>query len=53
LFARQIDAVPHPAVPVLAIVLVGIGSLIFANLIAAIPGRVAAKTPAGLALRSE
>jgi hypothetical protein len=53
LFAHQIDAVPEPSVPALAIALVGIGAIVFANLIAAMPGRIAGKTPIALALRAE
>jgi hypothetical protein len=34
-------------------VLVGVGALAFANLVAAIPGRSAARTPASLVLRAE
>ncbi|MGC1419377.1 MAG: FtsX-like permease family protein [Acidimicrobiales bacterium] len=53
LFARSIDAVPAPTVPVLSMVLIGLGALVFANLVAAIPGRIAARTPTALVLRSE
>jgi ABC-type antimicrobial peptide transport system permease subunit len=53
LFARSIDAVPAPTVPVLSIVLVGVGAVLFSNLIAAIPGRIAARTSTALVLRSE
>ncbi len=53
LFARSINAVPDPTVPVLSVVLVAVGSLVFANLVAALPGRWAARTPAGLVLRAE
>ena len=53
LFARGIDVVPDPAVPVLTLVLVGIGALVFANLVAAIPGRIAARTSTALVLRAE
>jgi len=53
LFARNINAVPDPAVPVLWVVLVVIGALVFANLDAALPGLDAARTPAALALRAE
>ena len=52
LFARNINAVPEPSVPV-SLVLVAVGSLIFANVVAAIPARIAARTPAALVLRSE
>jgi putative ABC transport system permease protein len=53
LFARNINAVPDPAVPVLSVILVAIGALVFANLDAALPGLDAAHTPAALALRAE
>jgi hypothetical protein len=53
LFARNINAVPDPAVPVLSVLLVAIGALVFANLDAALPGLDAARTPAALALRAE
>jgi hypothetical protein len=53
LFARSIDAVPAPTVPVLSIALVGVGAVLFSNLIAAIPGRIAARTSTALVLRSE
>src|SRR6202011_5376157 len=45
LFARNIDAVPHPTVP-LSVILVAAGTLVLANLVAALPGRIAARTPA-------
>jgi len=53
LFARSIDAVPDPTVPILALTLIGVGALVFANLVAAIPGRVAARTSTALVLRAE
>jgi hypothetical protein len=53
LFAQSINAVPDPTVPVLSVIIVGVGSLVFANLVAALPGRSAARTPAALALRTE
>ena len=53
LFARSINAVPAPTVPVLSVVIVGAGTLVFANLVAALPGRSAARTPAALVLRAE
>ena len=52
-FARGINAVPHATVPVLSVILVAIGALVFANVVAAIPGRLAARTPTALALRTE
>ncbi len=53
LFARNINAVPDPTVPVLSVILVGLGALVFANVVAAIPGRIAAQTPTALVLRAE
>jgi hypothetical protein len=53
LFARNIDAVPYATVPVGSVVLIGVGTLLFANLVAVYPGRSAARTPAALALRAE
>ena len=53
LFARSIDAVPAPTVPALWTVIVGVGAVLFANLVAAIPGRFAAKTSTALVLRAE
>ena len=53
LFAHQIEAVPEPAVPVLSVVLVALGTLVLANLVAAVPGRMAARTPTALLLRAE
>jgi hypothetical protein len=53
LFAEQIYAVPYPTVPVLSLVLVGVGTLVLANVIAAFPARTAARTPTAFLLRSE
>jgi hypothetical protein len=53
LFAQESNAVPSPAVPVVPIVLIALGALVLANVVAAIPGRIAARTPAALVLRSE
>lgn len=53
LFARSINAVPFPTVPALAVTLVGVGTLVVANLAALWPARSAARTSAGLVLRSE
>ncbi|TVZ05470.1 ABC transporter permease [Trebonia kvetii] len=53
LFARQISVIPQPSVPVLTVVAVIAGALAAANLVAAIPGRAAAKTPAAALLRAE
>jgi hypothetical protein len=53
LFARQIYAVPQPSVPVLSVVLVALGALVLANVVAAWPGLVAARTPTALLLRAD
>jgi hypothetical protein len=53
LFARAIYAVPSPSVPVLDIAVIALGTLILANLAAVIPGRMAARTPTALVLRTE
>jgi hypothetical protein len=53
LFARQISVVPEPAVPALTVVLIVIGALVIANLVALVPGRLAGRTPAAALLRAE
>jgi predicted lysophospholipase L1 biosynthesis ABC-type transport system permease subunit len=53
LFARQIDVVPEPTVPGLWVIVIAAGALALANLVAALPGRVAARTPTALLLRAE
>ena len=50
LFARDIHAVPQPTVPA-SLIFVGVGALALVLIVAALPGRVAARTPAGLSLR--
>ena len=44
---------PAPAVPVQTIVLIVVGGLVLANIVAALPGRIAARTPIALLLRAE
>jgi ABC-type antimicrobial peptide transport system permease subunit len=53
LFAGEIHAVPLPSVPMLSVVLVALGALMLANLVAALPARLAARTPIALLLRAE
>jgi hypothetical protein len=53
LFARNINAVPDATIPVLAVVLVGVSTLLFTNLVAVLPGRSAARTSTALVLRAE
>jgi hypothetical protein len=53
LFATNIYVVPRPTVPALAIVAIAFGAMVLGNLVAALPGRLAAHTPAALLLRTE
>jgi ABC-type lipoprotein release transport system permease subunit len=53
LFARELSAVPDPTVPVGSIALAGLGAVALANVVAAIPGRRAARTPTAEVLRAE
>jgi len=53
LFARQIYAVPYPTVSVVSLLLVALGTLVLANVVAAVPARSAARTPTALMLRAE
>ena len=53
LFADGISAVSHPTVPILSVALVALGAVVFANLVALLPGRVAARTRTSLLLRAE
>ncbi len=52
-FAHQLSAVPDLAVPATAISLAAVTALLLANLVAAVPGIQAARTPAALLLRAE
>ena len=53
MFARNLNAVPDATVPGLSVLLVAAGALVFANFVAALPGRSAARTPTALVLRTE
>ncbi len=52
-FARKIHVVALPTVPAASVVVVIVGGLLLANLVAALPGRQAARTPVALVLRAE
>ncbi len=52
-FAHQLSAVPDPVVPAGSIALAAVLALVLANLVAALPGRAAARTPAAIVLRAE
>jgi hypothetical protein len=53
LFARELSAVPDVTIPAGSIALAGLTALILANVVAALPGRRAARTPAAAILRAE
>jgi hypothetical protein len=53
LFAGELSAVPDPVVPAASIALAALAAVVLANLVAALPGRSAARTRAALVLRSE
>jgi FtsX-like permease family len=53
LLAEQYGVVPSPAVPLLAVLLIVPATLLVANLVAAIPARLAARTHPAQVLRSE
>ena len=53
LFARVIYAVPRPSVPALEVLVVVGVTIVLANLVAALPGRMAARTATALVLRAE
>jgi ABC-type lipoprotein release transport system permease subunit len=53
LFARNIDVVPSPTIPALSVVLIALGALVLANLVAALPGLIAARTKTASLLHAE
>ena len=53
LFAEEVGAVPAPTVPVSWVVVAGVTAIILVNVVAAFPGRSAARTPTALVLRDE
>jgi hypothetical protein len=53
LFANSVDAVPEPTVPALTVVIVSLSALVLANIVAALPGRSAARTSTADVLRGE
>jgi putative ABC transport system permease protein len=52
-FAHELSAVPDPVVPAGSIAVAVLAALVLANLVAALPGRAAARTPAAIVLRAE
>jgi FtsX-like permease family len=53
LFAGQLGVLPDPVVPVLAVLIAVPSALFLVNVVAALPGRIAARTQPALVLRSE
>ena len=53
LFAHALSTVPEPVVPAGPVAVATVAALVLANLVAALPGRSAARTPAALLLRAE
>jgi hypothetical protein len=53
LFAHEINAVPRPTVPVVSVVLIIVSAMVLANVVAAVPGRLASRTSTALLLRAE
>jgi hypothetical protein len=52
-FAGDINAVPAPVVPAFTVILIAVGALLLATLVALLPGRMAARTPTALLLQTE
>lgn len=52
-FAGEIHAVSVPTVPVVVLVLVALGAVVLANVVALVPGRIAARTRVSVLLRAE
>jgi predicted lysophospholipase L1 biosynthesis ABC-type transport system permease subunit len=53
LFAQEVGAVPAPTVPVGWAVVTALAAIVLANVVAAFPGRSAARTPTALVLHDE
>ena len=49
----SLNAVPRPTVPVLSVLIVALSALVLANVVAALPGRSAARTSSAQVLRGE
>jgi hypothetical protein len=53
LFANNIYAVPRATVPLLSVLIVAVSAMVLANVVAALPGRTAARTSSAQVLRGE
>jgi len=52
-FAQAIHAVPVTSIPALYVAAIAVGAVVLANVVAAVPARVAARTPTAVLLRAE
>jgi hypothetical protein len=52
-FANSIHAIPHVVVPISTLLIIAAAALVLANVIAALPARLAAKTSPAILLRAE
>jgi ABC-type antimicrobial peptide transport system permease subunit len=52
-FAHQLSVVVDPTVAIVQLALVALAAIVVANVVAAVPGRIAARTPTALVLRAE
>jgi hypothetical protein len=52
-FAEAIHAVPVTSTPSSYVAAIGVGAIVLANVVAAVPARIAARTPTAVLLRSE
>lgn len=52
-FARGISAVPLTSIPPLYVTAIAVGAVVLANVVAAVPARLAARTPTAVLLRAE
>jgi hypothetical protein len=52
-FAEAIHAVPVTSIPPLYVAAIAVGAVVLANVVAAVPARIAAHTPTAVLLRSE
>jgi hypothetical protein len=53
LFAHQLSAVPQPTIPAGSIALAATAAFVLANLVAAIPGQIAARNPVASVLATD
>ena len=53
LFARYINAVPEPTIPVISVIIVSVCALLLVNIVAALPAQIAARVSTAQVLRGE